>query len=53
MNNPIRDEKRSDGIIRGGELDSIPRDVRILDRYFDDQWFQYANLGFRIVRNKQ
>ncbi len=59
MNNPTKDKKNSDysrysdyRVLRDGNWDNLPKDVRSSYRNFDDPTNQYDDLGFRIVRNK-
>jgi formylglycine-generating enzyme required for sulfatase activity len=51
MKNPIKDEKDSSRVGRGGGWGYDPEDVRTSNRNYGDPTGQDSNLGFRIVRN--
>ncbi len=51
MKNPIKDEKDSRRVYRGGCWDDYPEDVRSSSRDDDAPTSQYYYLGFRLVKN--
>ncbi len=51
MKNPVKDEKDSDRVIRGGSRLDNPKYVRTSNRNNYDPADQYYTLGFRLVKN--
>ena len=51
MKNPIKDEKDSYRVNRGGSWGVIPVSVRASSRDYGDPAIRYYDLGFRLVKN--
>ena len=51
MKNPIKDEKDSSRVNRGGGWGRYPLSVRASNRNGIDPADQYYDLGFRLVKN--
>jgi len=51
MKNPVKDEKGSSRVYRGGSWDDVPRGLRVSYRVSSTPDRERNYLGFRLVRN--